>query len=194
LNEIWASRGWRAICLTPVALLFLCLTKLRSSLYKLGLLKTNTFSVPVIVVGNISVGGTGKTPMVTSLVEKLVTAGLRPGIVSRGYAAEPAKQPRAVTADSPSLMAGDEPLLLARATKVPVCICTDRSEAVQFLIDHKDVNVVVSDDGMQHYAMHRDVEVAVVDGHRQLGNGWLVPAGPLREPPTRLHSTDIIAV
>ncbi|MCL4160412.1 UNVERIFIED_CONTAM: hypothetical protein GTU68_019828, partial [Idotea baltica] len=194
LKQVWASRGWQARCLTPISFLFFCLVRLRSTLYKLGLLKTNTFSVPVIVVGNISVGGTGKTPMVISVIKKLKAAGYHPGIVSRGYGAMPAKEPRAVSYETPAQLAGDEPLLLARDTQVPVCICADRSAAVQYLIDTNSVDVVVSDDGMQHYAMHRDIEIAVIDGQRQLGNGWLMPAGPLREPPKRLHSTNLIVL
>ncbi len=194
MKPIWASRGWRARILTPIAFIFSCVVKLRTTLYNLGLLKTNKFDVPVIVVGNISVGGTGKTPIVTAVVNKLKAAGFKPGIVSRGYGAQTANLPRDVFADTPAHLAGDEPLLLAQSTGVPVCICTDRSLAVTHLLENNKLDVVISDDGMQHYAMHRDVELAVVDGQRLLGNGWLVPAGPLREPPKRLSQVDLIAI
>jgi len=167
---------------------------LRVKLYKAGVLKVHHFTVPVIVVGNISVGGTGKTPIVGALVKRCLAAGKKPGIVSRGYGAASARLPRMIDANTPVEHSGDEPLLLARETGVPICIGADRSAATNWLIANNDVDVVISDDGMQHYAMNRDVELAVVDGHRLLGNGWLLPAGPLREPPQRLRHVDIIAV
>lgn len=177
-----------------MAALFWCVVFVRSKLFKLGLLKSVASSVPVIVVGNISVGGTGKTPIVSAVVTKLQTAGFRPGIVSRGYGAEPAKTPRLITTDTPIELSGDEPSLLLRETGVPVCLCISRSAAVEYLATQTSVNVVVSDDGLQHYAMQRDIEVVVVDGQRLFGNGWLLPAGPLREGRSRLNSVDVIAV
>jgi len=150
--------------------------------------------VPVIVVGNISVGGTGKTPIVRTVVERLQSAGFKPGIVSRGYGAEKASLPRMVELSTPVALAGDEPALLARDSGAPVCICKNRSAAVQALIDEQHVNVVVSDDGLQHYAMSRDVEIAVVDGQRGFGNRFVLPAGPLREPVSRLRQVNAIAV
>jgi len=180
--------------LTPLSFIFRALVFLRSRLYTLGVLRSSSSGVPVIVIGNISVGGTGKTPMVSAIVRKLQQAGFQPGIVSRGYGAEPAAEPRPITASTPIAQSGDEPALLARETGVPVCVCGNRAAAVQYLVTQYDVNIVVSDDGLQHYAMQRDVELAVVDGQRLLGNGWLLPAGPLREPPNRLRSVDVIAV
>jgi len=194
VNELWSQRGWLARVLTPIAFLYRVVVFVRVSLYKSGVLKSASSGIPVVVVGNISVGGTGKTPMVSTLVRKLQTAGFNPGIVSRGYGAVPAREPRLITADTQIEWAGDEPSLLSRETGVPVCICIARPAAVDFLVNEAQVDVVVSDDGLQHYAMQRDIEVAVVDGQRLLGNGWLLPAGPLREPSSRLNGVDIIAV
>lgn len=194
MNTIWNSRGWQAYLLAPVALFFSAVVFVRARLFKIGWLKSIPSSLPVIVVGNISVGGTGKTPIVSAVVAKLKSAGFRPGIVSRGYGAKPAKHPRLITADMPIELAGDEPSLLSNETGVPVCICISRAAAVSYLANETSVNVVVSDDGLQHYAMTRDIEVVVVDGQRLLGNRWILPAGPLREPPGRLNSVDVIAV
>ena len=194
MSKYWQNTGMLARLLLPVSVLFGCVVQLRTQLYKSGLLKVHKFTVPVIVVGNISVGGTGKTPIVSALVKRCQLSGKKPGIVSRGYGAIPAKKPRMVDSNTAVELGGDEPLLLARETGVPICICNDRSAAVKWLIANDEIDVVISDDGMQHYAMNRDVELAVVDGQRLLGNGWLLPAGPLREPAKRLSHVDIVAV
>lgn len=194
MKALWTRRSFTARLLTPVACLFRLVVHIRSTLYKKGYLNTARSSVPVVVVGNISVGGTGKTPIVAALVKKLQSAGERPGIVSRGYGAVQAKEPRAIDAETAVEWAGDEPAMLFRETGVPVCICTDRSAAVEYLANETNTTIVISDDGLQHYAMHRDIELAVIDGQRLLGNGWLLPAGPLREPAARLNSVDVIAV
>lgn len=194
MSNFWQKRGLIAWLLSPVSLLFGFVVHARLKLYKAGILKVHEFAVPVIVVGNISVGGTGKTPIVSALAKRCQLTGKKPGIVSRGYGAEPARLPRMVDSNTPVELSGDEPLLLACETGVPICICTDRSAAVKWLAANHDVDVIISDDGMQHYAMYRDVELAVVDGQRMLGNGWLLPAGPLREPPRRLNLVDIVAV
>jgi len=177
-----------------VALLFGGLVLVRAKLFEIGLLKSTASNLPVIVIGNISVGGTGKTPVVSAVVSKLKSAGYRPGIVSRGYGATPARQPRLITANTSIELAGDEPSLLLSETGVPVCICINRAAAVNYLANETSVNIIVSDDGLQHYAMARDIEVVVVDGQRLFGNRWMLPAGPLREPPGRLNSVDLIAV
>jgi len=194
LSNIWQKKGLLAYLLLPISLLFKSVALLRVRLYAAGILKVNNFGLPVIVVGNISVGGTGKTPIVAAVVKRCQSMGMKPGIVSRGYGAVPAKLPRLIDSTTPVEFSGDEPLLLVRNTRVPTCICGNRSAAVSWLSQNSDIDVVVSDDGMQHYAMHRDFEIAVVDGQRQLGNGWLLPAGPLREPPKRLRAVDIIAI
>ncbi len=148
-------------------------------------------SPPVIVVGNISVGGTGKTPLTAWLVGELQAAGWSPGIVSRGHGGEHARSADAssclrVTPDSEVMQVGDEPLMLARATGAPMAICRRRALAVAALAESGEVDVIVADDGLQHYAMARDIELLVVDGVRGFGNGFCLPAGPLREPASRL--------
>ena len=194
MSKLWQERSLMAWLLLPISVLFGCVVHIRFKLYKAGILKVHAFAAPVIVVGNISVGGTGKTPIVSAVVKRCQSLGKKPGIVSRGYGAEPARHPRMVDSNTLVELGGDEPVLLASETGVPVCICVDRSAAVKWLIANNDVDVVISDDGLQHYAMHRDVELAVVDSQRMLGNGWLLPAGPLRERPKRLNQVDIIAL
>jgi len=151
--------------------------------------------VPVVVVGNITVGGTGKTPMVIWLVERLRDSGFNPGVVTRGYlGSASASEPLHVIADTPAAHAGDEAVLLARRLRCPVVACANRVLAVNSLITNAGVDVVVSDDGLQHYALKSDFDVVVVDGARGLGNGRLLPAGPLREPAERLDTADVICV
>jgi tetraacyldisaccharide 4'-kinase len=145
----------------------------------------------VVVVGNLTVGGTGKTPLVIALTQWLCAEGLRPGVVSRGYGGS-ATEPRRVTVADEASVVGDEPLLIARATGVPVAIGRRRAAAGRLLAG--EVDVILCDDGLQHYALRRDLEIAVLDGARQLGNGRLLPAGPLREGPARLGSVDHVVV
>jgi len=191
--------------LAPLSLLFWCLSSIRALLFCLGLKKQNCFSLPVIVVGNISVGGTGKTPFVIYLVDLLKQQGFKPAIVSRGYGADRAEGsshaegsssstpfPRLINADSPVNLSGDEPKLLAMRTECPVVIDANRSQAVDYVINNTDCDVVISDDGLQHYAMSRDVEIVLVDQARMFGNGWLLPVGPLRELPSRLKQVDLV--
>jgi tetraacyldisaccharide 4'-kinase len=149
---------------------------------------------PVIVVGNLSVGGTGKTPLVVWLAACLGKRGYRPGIATRGYGGEARDWPQEVWADSDPVMVGDEPVLLARRVRCPVMAGPDRSRSARILVDRHGCDVVVCDDGLQHLALHRDIEIAVVDGLRGLGNGRLLPAGPLREPVSRLGSIDLLVV
>ncbi|CAM3640407.1 tetraacyldisaccharide 4'-kinase [Parendozoicomonas haliclonae] len=148
-------------------------------------------SVPVIVVGNVTAGGTGKTPLAAVLVEKLIAQGYRPGIISRGYGAQ-ASDSILVTADSDPAVCGDEPVMLAGLTGIPVVVDRDRNRAVDYLLKHTDCNLVISDDGLQHYRLARQLEIAVVDGQRLLGNGCCLPAGPLREPASRLSEVDFV--
>ncbi len=150
--------------------------------------------VPVIVVGNITVGGTGKTPFVLWLVERLQAQGWRPGVISRGYGGCAPQYPLRVTAATDPAWAGDEPSLIARRLDVPVAVAPDRVAAARLLLDAGEVNILVTDDGLQHYRLARDIEICVVDGSRGLGNGALLPAGPLREPPARLREVDLVVV
>lgn len=151
-------------------------------------------SVPVVVVGNISVGGTGKTPVVIWLVEALRQQGWRPGVISRGYGGDGHRHPCPVQPDSDAAEVGDEPLLIHVRTGVPVMVGADRVAAAQALVATGDVDILVADDGLQHYRLGRDIELCVVDGVRGLGNGARLPAGPLREPPTRLADVSHVLV
>jgi len=150
--------------------------------------------IPVIVVGNISVGGTGKTPTVIWLVEQLQAAGWRPGVISRGYGGRAAHYPLVVEAETAPTECGDEPKLIQRRCGVPVAVAPARLDAARLLMERYNVDVLVSDDGMQHYALSRQMEICVVDGRRGLGNAALLPAGPLRELPERLRQVQLIIV
>ncbi len=186
----WRGQVWRR----PLAGLFLVLAGLRRLAYRYRLLPVHRLPVPVIVVGNISVGGTGKTPLTMWLVRSLQQAGWRPGIISRGYGGRH-PGPAPVRPDSDPAAVGDEPLLLARRAGVPVWIGRRRAQAGRGLLAaHPEVNVLLADDGLQHYALARDLEIAVVDGVRRFGNGWPLPAGPLRELPRRLDTVDAVVV
>ncbi|MGO2355429.1 MAG: tetraacyldisaccharide 4'-kinase [Marinomonas foliarum] len=147
--------------------------------------------VPVVVVGNISVGGTGKSPMVVALCKLLIENGYRPGIVSRGHGAK-LETPTSVYPNSLAKEVGDEPVMLARRAACPMVVFPKRDEAVKYLLNTTDVNIVISDDGMQHYQLNRDIEVAMIDASRGVGNGYLLPVGPLREPIERLNNVDFI--
>ncbi len=191
LERAWyKQRSW-ALALLPLSYLFRGVAAGRKA-YLQSRYQAKPFAVPVVVVGNIAVGGTGKTPLIIRLVHNLQAAGIRPGIVSRGYGGQPSKHPRKVSADSSAEEFGDEPVLIAREANCPVVVDTDRVAAVQYLIEEFDVEVVLSDDGLQHYRMHRDLEIAVLDARRGLGNGQCLPAGPLREPPGRLEDVDFV--
>jgi tetraacyldisaccharide 4'-kinase len=152
------------------------------------------YRAPVVVVGNITVGGSGKTPLIVALVNCLRTQGFVPGVVSRGYGGQAGSFPLEVASDTPASLCGDEPLLIASLTGCPVVVCANRSLAVTHLLSNFNCDVVLSDDGLQHYAMHRDIELIVIDGQRGLGNGYRLPAGPLREGVQRLNETDFVLV
>lgn len=193
LERLWYQDSRLAWPLVPLSCLFAVAVALRRRAYARGWLRTVRVGVPVIVVGNLTVGGTGKTPLVAWLARRLQAAGYRPGIVSRGYGAWPRQEPLQVTPDTVAAEAGDEPLLLARRAGVPVCIGRDRVRAARMLAE-AGANVIVADDGLQHYALARDLEIVVIDGHRRFGNGRLLPAGPLREPRSRLAEAGLVVV
>ena len=187
----WYEGAWWTGLLTPFAWLWRWTAERRRGAALAGRSAAWQAPVPVIVVGNITVGGTGKTPLVIWLVQWLQRHGLRPGVVSRGYGGKGNRSPLAVAAQGADpARCGDEPVLIAARTQCPVVVCRDRVKAVRALLRGGDVDVVVADDGLQHYALGRDVEIAVVDGARGLGNGRLLPAGPLREPAERLAEVD----
>ena len=191
LTRAWLRRSPLACALWPVSLLFRALAALRAFLYRRGVLQSERLPVPVVVVGNIFIGGTGKTPLTIWLAEALLAAGLRPGVISRGHGGE-GEAPRAVTLDADAAQVGDEPLLIARRTGVPVFVGRKRAQAGRALLAaHPEVDVLLTDDGLQHYALARDVEVVLFDG-RGVGNGWLLPAGPLREPPSRRRDVTVV--
>ena len=193
------ERHWQRVtplsaALYPLSLVFRAVTALRRAAYLRGILRSERVGVPVVVVGNVSVGGTGKTPLVLWLAHCLQRHGVRPGIVSRGYGGS-ASDIRQVDAGADAAVVGDEPLLLARRSGCPVWIGRDRTAAARALLAaHPECNAIISDDGLQHYRLARDVEIAIVDGARGFGNGFLLPAGPLREPASRLATVDAIVV
>lgn len=175
---------------------FACMFQIFSAIRRIYLtsFKQKKFPVPVIVIGNLTVGGVGKTPLVIALAQVLKDKGLRVGIVTRGYGCTLRNYPYVVSVNDKSTLVGDEPLLLARRTGCPVVIAPKRVNAVQYLLDNFQSQVILSDDGLQHYAMGRSLEIVVVDGMRGLGNGLCLPAGPLREPPRRLRHADFVVV
>jgi tetraacyldisaccharide 4'-kinase len=194
----WLLRRWYGSgpiwFLIPFNWLFVTLTTLRHGLYRLGILLPATLPVPVIVIGNLSVGGSGKTPCTLWLSLALREAGYRPGIITRGYGGNSRHWPRLVTPDNDAREVGDEAVLLARRSGVPVAAGSDRIAAAMLLIDQHRVNLILSDDGLQHYRLSRDIEIIMLDGVRGLGNGWRLPAGPLREPADRLQQATFVVV
>lgn len=193
IEQFWYRVRPSHLVLYPLSLIFAAIGAARRAMYRTGWRRTEHLPVPVVVVGNIAVGGTGKTPLVLWLSEFLQERGHRPGIVTRGYGGSERLQE--VRPDSDPMLTGDEAALLARRSGLPVFAGRDRVPAARALLAvHPECTVIVSDDGLQHYRMHRDVEIAVVDGERGFGNGWLLPAGPLREPVRRLDSVDAVVV
>jgi tetraacyldisaccharide 4'-kinase len=190
----WTQKSFWQILLLPVSWLFRCVTGLRRFAYRRSWLKSERLPVSVIVVGNITVGGSGKTPLVIWLVEYLRAAGYVPGVISRGYGGTE-RGPFEVGALSDAEQVGDEPVLIASRADVPLFIGRDRVAAGRALLAaHPNCDVIVSDDGLQHYRLQRAIEVAVVDGETRFGNARVLPAGPLREPLSRLRGVDFVVV
>lgn len=192
LQKQWGKKGLWFVLLMPLSWLFAMLTTARRLFYRIGLLGTHRFDVPVIVVGNINVGGTGKTPFVIWLAESLRDAGYKPGIISRGYGGK-ARQVEHVSPESEAELVGDEPVLLAARTRCPVFVSPDRIAAGKALLaKFPQCNILISDDGLQHYRLQRDMEIVIYDAKKAFGNGALLPAGPLRESISRLRSVDFV--
>lgn len=193
----WLHKQWQIISLwhlllVPISLLFLLLVKSRLALYQCGFFKSTKLAVPVIVVGNITVGGTGKTPLIIYLARALTAKGYAVGIISRGYGGQ-VNAWQAVLSDSPATEVGDEPVLIAKNTLCPVFVGRQRVKVAQALLEqHPNCQVILSDDGLQHYALKRDIEIAVIDSSFGLGNQMLLPAGALREPVSRLNSVSAV--
>jgi len=189
LEQRWYDGVAAGVVLRLLAIVFACLAALRRTLYRWGVLKSDRLDCPVLVVGNLTVGGAGKTPLTLGLVEGLRARGWRPGVMSRGFGGD--AQRATVLPDAPDpTQFGDEPCLIAERTGVPVAVARRRAEAGRLLRKTCDVNVLIADDALQHVALARDIEVLVIDGRRLFGNGRLLPAGPLRELPSRAARCD----
>ncbi len=190
----WQHRNLKSRLLLPVALLFTAIVSLRQLAWRHGLRRSRHPGVPVIVVGNITAGGTGKTPLVLWLVQFLQHKGMHPAIISRGYGSA-RSDPRPVPADGAPVDFGDEPCMMAQRASCPVWVGVDRAATAETMRRaHPSIDVIISDDGLQHYRLARDFEIAVIDGARGLGNSWPLPAGPLREPPSRLSTVDAVVI
>jgi tetraacyldisaccharide 4'-kinase len=192
LERHWQSTTFMTLLLWPLAGLYCAIVALRRALYRLGLLTSIQLPVPVVIVGNITVGGTGKTPIVIALAKQLAAAGLRPGVITRGYRGRGTTWPVLVQADMDTDEVGDEAVLLARHCPGPVAAGPDRVAAARLILAQHPCDVIISDDGLQHYRLRRDIEIAVIDGARRFGNASCLPAGPLREPISRLRKVDIV--
>lgn len=193
LNRIWYGQAPVPLVLRALAGVYALALVFRRRLYQWGLKRTDHLPVPVLVVGNITVGGTGKTPLTAWLATELVRRGWRPGIVSRGYGgSERATVVLPLDADPGRF--GDEPVFLMRAANCPVAIGRRRADAARLLLARSACDVILCDDGLQHWSLGRDIEVLVVDGDRRFGNGLLLPAGPLREPTSRAARADFVVV
>lgn len=194
IERIWSGRSplWRL--LWPLSLLYGAVSALIRLSYRCGWRKSWQAPVPVVVVGNLTAGGNGKTPLVIWLVQALQQQGIRVGVVSRGYGGRAERYPLLVDAETATDQAGDEPVLIAQRCGVPVAVAPVRRAAVEALLQHTPVDMIVTDDGLQHYALRRDREIVVVDGVRRFGNGWWLPAGPMRERESRLQRVDAVVV
>lgn len=192
----WLQVHWQrptalSTALLPFAWIYRAVVALRRAFYRRGILRAERLPVPVIVVGNITVGGTGKTPLVLWLARALRRHGYAPGVIARGYKGRGVNGVVEVGRNADAVLVGDEALVLARNSDCPVIVGRRRASAARRLVDRHACDVILADDGLQHYALGRDLEIAVLDGTRRLGNGRCLPAGPLREPPTRLQEVDL---
>ena len=187
----WRRRGWLNRLLYPLSLGYAGAVWMRRHAYRIGILRRHKLPVPLIVVGNLSVGGTGKTPLVMELVERLKSRGMTPGVISRGYGG---RARESVEVCDNAAQVGDEPLLIARRCHVPVAVGRCRVASARLLIRRHRCDIIVSDDGFQHLALRRDLDIVLIDGERRFGNGWCLPAGPLRELPEALRRADIVVV
>ncbi len=194
IARIWSGESplWRL--LLPLSWLYGLVSGGIRLCYRLGIKRAWRAPVPVVVVGNLTAGGNGKTPVVIWLVEQLQQRGIRVGVVSRGYGGKAASYPLLLTPQTSSAEAGDEPVLIYQRTGAPVAVSPVRSDAVKAILARHDVQIIVTDDGLQHYRLARDIEIVVIDGVRRFGNGWWLPAGPMRERASRLKSVDAVIV
>ncbi len=193
LNAVWYQGDKTGFWLIPLSWVYRTVVSLRRLLYQYRLIKIEPFAIPIIVVGNISVGGTGKTPLLIWLAQYLQQQGYHPGIISRGYGGQAQQWPQWVDKDSDARLVGDEALVIVAQTGCPMTVGPVRTDNVKML-QQSQCDIILSDDGLQHYALVRDIEIAVIDGQRRFGNGHCLPAGPLREPVSRLRQVDLIIV
>lgn len=192
IEKIWSGQSRLWLLLLPLAALYGLVNTLIRLSYRLGWRKAWRAPVPVVVVGNLTAGGNGKTPVVVWLVEQLQQRGIRVGVVSRGYGGKAQRYPLVLDAQTSSEQAGDEPVLIYQRTGAAVAVSPMRSEAIQALLKQQPPQIIITDDGLQHYALARDREIVVVDGVRRFGNGWWLPAGPMRERASRLREVDAV--
>jgi tetraacyldisaccharide 4'-kinase len=194
LQDEWYKEMYISAFFMPISMLYADFMRFRSFLYNIGIRKKHKIAVPVIVVGNITVGGTGKTPLILWLARFLIEEGYKPGIISRGYGGNAESWPQWVDEHSTAEQVGDEAVLMQVRADCPVAVGQNRVDAAHMLLQKSECNIILSDDGLQHYALERDIEIAVIDGKRRFGNGYMLPCGPLREPIDRLQTVDLIIV
>ena len=194
IARIWSGESPLWVLLLPLSWLYGLVSGAIRLLYRLGIKRAWRAPVPVVVVCNLTAGGNGKTPVVIWLAEQLQRRGIRPGVVSRGYGGKAAQYPLVLSPATTTAEAGDEPVLIYQRTGAPVAVSPVRSDAVKALLAEHDVQIIITDDGLQHYALARDKEIVVIDGVRRFGNGWWLPAGPMRERASRLKTVDAVIV
>jgi len=192
LEYSWYNNNVVTLLLRPLVWLYCSIMFVRRLAYAMGLLQRHRLSIPVIVVGNLTVGGTGKTPVVVHIAHLLKRSGYSPGIISRGYGGKARSWPQQVRPDADPTMVGDEAILISRRSGCPMAVGPDRAKTASLLQQHSGCDIIISDDGLQHYALQRDVEIVVIDGMRRFGNGLCLPAGPLREPVSRKEKVDFV--
>ncbi|HED32812.1 MAG TPA: tetraacyldisaccharide 4'-kinase [Gammaproteobacteria bacterium] len=192
LDHYWYSINFISLLLLPLSGVFCLLAHLRLLLYKIKFLKSYKAPVPVIVIGNISVGGTGKTPLIIELVKQLQSKGKTPGVISRGYGGKSNAWPQLVSAQTTAQQVGDEPQLIFQRCQCAVAVGPNRQQSIALLLSRSNCDIILSDDGLQHYALQREIEIVVVDAQRRFGNRFCLPAGPLREPCSRLETVDLV--
>ena len=192
IERIWSGRSALWLLLLPLSWLYGLTANLIRLSYRWGWRKAWRAPVPVVVVGNLTAGGNGKTPVVIWLVQALQQRGFKPGVVSRGYGGKADRYPLVLNISTTTAQAGDEPVLIYQRTGAAVAVSPRRKDAVQALLEQHDIDIIITDDGLQHYALARDFEIVVVDGKRRFGNGWWLPAGPMRERASRLRCVDAV--
>lgn len=192
LEHCWYNNNLLTLMLRPLNWLYCAAIVIRRLAYRMGLRKRYRLSVPVIVVGNLTVGGTGKTPVVVHIAQLLKRSGYTPGIISRGYGGKAQTWPQQVRPDADPVMVGDEAILISRRSGCPMAVGPNRGLTGELLQKHSGCDIIISDDGLQHYALERDVEIVVIDGMRRFGNGLCLPAGPLREPVAKKEKVDFV--